>query len=319
MFPVTAAGFARALSWLGRRTGGDAATLLVIEGIGSYGAGLARAVRDVGLEVCEAAPTPPALRQGRGKSDPVDAELIARSVLSVPLENLRRPRQDDGVRGAIRVLLAARQQLSSEHIRLSNTLTALVRTVSLGLDARQPVSTQHVAQIAAWRAREEPLEQAVARREAKRLARRIQLCDEELAANNRELLALVKTSPAAPLLKERGIGPVNAAIVLAAWSHPGRVRDEAAFASLAGAAPIPASSGNTTRHRLNRGGDRQLNRALYAIAVSRMIHDPDTREYTERRKAQGRTTKEIRRSLKRYSCRHLYRTLEKRVALPQTT
>lgn len=176
-----------------------------------------------------------------------------------------------------------------------------------------------VAQIAAWRHREEPLEIAAARREAKRLARRIRICDEELAENDAELLALVKNSTAASLLNERGIGPVNAAILLTAWSHPGRVRNEAAFASLAGVAPIPASSGNTTRHRLNRGGDRLLNRALYAITVNRMIHDPMTRQYAERKRAEGRTTKEIRRSLKRYICRHLYRALEASAAPPQTT
>lgn len=309
-FPVTAAGLARALSWIGRRTGGVADVLVVIEGAGSYGAGLARVVRELGLEVCEAAPTPPALRAGRGKSDPVDAELIARGVLGAETGRLRQPRQDDGIRAAVRVLLAARDQLSSERIRLTNMLTALARIAPLGLDAREPVRAQQIAKIAAWRCRDEPLAQAAARREAIRLARRIRLCDEELVENNRELLEMVKTSPAAGLLQERGIGPVNAAIVLTSWSHPGRVRNEAAFAALAGAAPIPASSGQTSRHRLNRGGDRRLNRALYAIAVSRMIHDPGTRAYAERRRAEGRTTKEIRRSLKRYLARHIYRTLQ---------
>jgi transposase len=121
--------------------------------------------------------------------------------------------------------------------------------------------------------------------------------------------ALIDSSKAAPLLDKTGIGPVTAAIAYAAWSHPGRIRNEAAFACLAGVNPIPASSGNTTRHRLNRGGDRRLNRALHMATVTRMTHDPETRAYVEKSRAQGRTKKEIRRSLKRYLARQIYRTL----------
>lgn len=114
---------------------------------------------------------------------------------------------------------------------------------------------------------------------------------------------------AAPLLEKAGIGPLTAAFVYAAWSHPGRVRDEAAFASLAGFSPIPASSGNTSRHRLNRGGDRRLNRALHMATITRMVHDAPTRAYVEKRRADGLTNREIRRCLKRYLARQLYRTL----------
>ena len=103
---------------------------------------------------------------------------------------------------------------------------------------------------------------------------------------------------------------MTVAVAYAAWSHPGRVRSEAAFAVLAGVSPIPASSGNTTRYRLNRGGDRRLNRALHMATVTRMVHDPETRAYVDKRHAQGRTTKEIRRCLKRYLARRIYRTLE---------
>jgi transposase len=106
-----------------------------------------------------------------------------------------------------------------------------------------------------------------------------------------------------------GVGSVVAAAVLIAWSHPGRVRSEAAFAAIAGACPIPASSGNTVRHRLNRGGDRRLNRALHTIVLVRMRIDPATRAYVAKRRAQGRTTKEIMRSLKRYVARQLFRSL----------
>ena len=111
------------------------------------------------------------------------------------------------------------------------------------------------------------------------------------------------------LLDQPGIGPVTAAIAYAAWSHPGRIRSEAAFASLAGTNPIPASSGNTVRHRINRGGDRRLNRALHMAVVTRMRMDPETRAYVDKRTTEGRTTREIRRSLKRYVARQIYRQL----------
>ena len=106
-----------------------------------------------------------------------------------------------------------------------------------------------------------------------------------------------------------GIGPVLAATILTAWSHTGRVRSEAAFAALAGTCPVPASSGSTTRFRLNRGGDRQLNKAIYTIALIRINRDLATRDYVAKRTSQGRTKKEIIRSLKRYITRQIYRTL----------
>ncbi len=115
-----------------------------------------------------------------------------------------------------------------------------------------------------------------------------------------------------------GVGAVVAAAVMIAWSHPGRVRSEAAMASLAGTCPIPASSGNTVRYRLNRGGDRRLNRALTTIVIVRMRIDPATRTYVARRRAEGRTTKEIMRSLKRYITRQLYRTLAAAHPIPAT-
>lgn len=133
--------------------------------------------------------------------------------------------------------------------------------------------------------------------------------DEQIALDSARMTRLVQAGQAAPLLDKTGIGPVTAAICLTAWSHHGRVRSEAAFAALAGVNPIPASSGNTVRHRLNRGGDRRLNRALHIAVLSRMTHDPQTRAYVERRRAQSRTTKEIRRCLKRYLARQIYRLL----------
>jgi hypothetical protein len=118
----------------------------------------------------------------------------------------------------------------------------------------------------------------------------------ELKDNQTRTSELLEASPAAPLLAETGIGPVTAAVVYTAWSHLGRVRSDAASAALAGVNPIPASSGNTTRHRLNRGGDRRLNSALHMATVVRTVHDPANRAYADHRKAEGKTSREIRRA-----------------------
>jgi transposase len=141
------------------------------------------------------------------------------------------------------------------------------------------------------------------------LARRSQAMTAEAADHERQILTIVR-SWRPDLLELTGVGPIVAATVLCAWSHPGRVRDDAAFAKLAGVCPIPASSGQTVRHRLNRHGDRQLNRALHTVVLSRLRYDDTTRAYRDRRRAEGKTDREIKRCLKRYVARQLYRQLE---------
>ena len=140
-------------------------------------------------------------------------------------------------------------------------------------------------------------------------ARRIQMLTAEADDLEAELELLVKDA-APELVAEPGVGPITAAQVLNAWSHAGRVRSEAAFAMLSGSAPIPASSGQTVRFRLNRSGDRQLNRALHTIVLSRMRFHAETRAYVTRRTAEGRTPREIKRCLKRYVARRIFRLLE---------
>jgi transposase len=141
------------------------------------------------------------------------------------------------------------------------------------------------------------------------LARRIEAATGEAAELETEILGHVRAL-APRLLDEPGIGPIVAAQLIVAWSHPGRLRSEACFARLAGVAPVPASSGKTTRHRLSRGGDRQLNPALHTIVLHRRQHDPATRDYIERRIAEGKTRRDATRLLKRYLARHLYRLLQ---------
>ncbi len=318
-FPSSKAGMIRAIDWAGRRTGGDLAALWVIEGIGTYGAGVARAAAQGGYPVVEAARMNARSHRGVGKSDPLDAQRIAAAVLPLDVNELRHPRRDEGVRAALRVLVAARDHMTGERTGTVNALTGLVRSTDLGLDARRPLSTKQIDEMSKWRTRSEDLGSATARAEAGRLAKRALALDEELTANHAQMSQLIGQSPAAGLLDMTGIGAVTAAVVLTAWSHQGRVRSEAAFACLAGVNPIPASSGNTIRHRLNRGGDRRLNRALHMAVVTRMRMDPQTHAYVERRTAEGRTSKEIRRCLKRYLARQIYRHLASAYTAAQPT
>lgn len=306
-FPTTTAGINRAISWVARRT--DADTLWVIEGAASYGAILTGAVAAHGYPVAEAPRMDAKQRRGVGKSDALDAHRIAGATLPLPVEKLRRPRLNDGVRQAIQILVTSRESMTKDRTRSVNQLTALVRSNNLGIDARHPLSKAQIAEIAHWRSRKEELSVSVARTEAIRLARHSLELDQQLTNNEQQLGELVNISEAAPLLQEKGIRAISAAKCLAAWSHHGRIQTEAEFASLAGVNPIPASSGNTVRHRLNRGGDRSLNSALHLIAVSKMTHDEETRDYVEKRQAEDKTDREIRRCLKRFIARRVFKIL----------
>ena len=317
-FPTTSAGISRAIAWVARLTGADLAALWVIEGAASYGALLAGAVGAAGYTVVEAARMDARAHHGVGKSDSLDAHRIAAAVLPLDEQLLRRPRLNEGVRAALRILISARESMTTDRTRAVNALTALLRVNDLGLDARKPLTGSQITEVSRWRARDEPLATSIARSEAVRLANHINKLDTDIKTNNGQITELVEISEAAPLLQENGFGPVTAAICLTAWSHQGRVRSEAAFASLAGVNPIPASSGNTVRHRLNRGGDRTLNRALHMAAVSRMTFDAETTAYVEKRQAQGRTKREIRRCVKRYLARRIYRILNAAKLAPCT-
>lgn len=308
-FPTDAGGIKRALEWVARRTGADLATLWVIEGAASYGAILAGTVAGAGYEVAEAARMDARAHHGVGKTDALDAQRIARAVLSLEPSRLRRPRLNDGVRAALRVLVTAREAMTGERTRYINALNALVRVNGLGLDARKALTRAQITEVSRWRARDEELALSIARAEAIRLAKRTLELDEDVEKNLAQLTEMVKISEAAPLLDIKGFGPVSTAACLIAWSHEGRVHSEAGFASLAGVNPIPASSGNTVRHRLNRGGDRALNKALHTVAKTRMIHDKETLAYMEKRAAQGLTYREIRRCIKRFLARRVYKIL----------
>lgn len=217
-------------------------------------------------------------------------------MLAVDISRLGWPRAE-GARAALRVLVVAREQMAGERTRAVNAPTALLRITDLGVDSRKALTRKQIDAMSTWRSRSEDVTMQTCRQEAVRLARRIRALDTELI-DNRKALDSAVNAVAPELLELPGVGSVVAASVLIAWSHPGRVRSEAAFAALAGTCPIPASSGNTLRHRLNRGGDRRLNRALTTIVLVRMRTHPDTRAYVARRRREGRTTKEIMRCLR---------------------
>lgn len=307
-FPTTTSGLSRAAAWVAARTGGDVKTVLIsAEGTGSYGAVMAQVMSETGYRVVEA-PAPSAKRlRGTGKTDTLDAITAARSTLVMNIDRLRDRRAGE-LQAALKVLTVAREQMNAERLRSINALTALLRTHDLGIDARKTLTLRQIRSVATWRAREEPLSFRTARAEAVRHARRVIDLDTELRSNRVQLTKLIAEN-APVLLQMTGVGAVTAAVIMTVWSHPGRIRSQAALAQIAGTCPIPASSGNTIRHRLNRGGDRQLNRAINTIVLTRMRMDPATRAYVERRTAEGRTKREITRCLKRYVTRQIHRTL----------
>ena len=291
-------GFAELLTWIAEHAPGPRLAVS-IEGTRSYGLGLSRAVAATGLLVVECEQPNRKQRRGTGKSDPIDAHLAVLAALRLDADRLPTPRAD-GDREALRILLGARRDLSTAHTAHSNQLKALL----LGGEdrdrdaARGALTDTVLTQLARRKPpRDSSRAQAVRQAEIRRLALALRAAAKQLKDNCKQLQEIV--NELAPGLTDRhGIGPVSAAQATVSFSHPGRCRSDAAFAALAGTSPLQASSGRTARHRLNRGGDRALNRAIHTIALTRMRSCPRTRTYVARRTAQGKTQREIRRCLK---------------------
>lgn len=279
-----------------------------IEGTGGYGAGLVRHLGDVEVVIELDRPNRPARRNG-AKSDRLDAIRAAREALA--REHHAQPRAA-GERAALAVRLTARRSAIEASTVAQRQLLSLIVAAPEVVRARFRGVSTVIAVATAARLRSSntwDLETRTYAETLRTLARRIQAMRTEAADHEKAILGIVRVWRP-DLLDQPGVGPIVAAVVLCAWSHPGRCRNDAAFANLAGVAPIPASSGLTTRHRLNRCGDRQLNRALHVVALSRLRYDPNTRAYRDRRRAEGRTDREIKRCLKRYIARQLYRQLQ---------
>jgi transposase len=311
---ATGHGYAEALRFAERHARG--VRVWAIEGAGHYGAGLARYLGERGETVLEVGRQARGERRLRGKDDPLDAIRAARTGLAA--ETLTLPRSGER-QEALRVLLLARRSAVDARRHALVQLRSLIVTApeQLREELRRLPVTQLVRRCSRFRRshsrRPDELAIVLALRS---LAKRIEASTEEANELEREIVGHVRAL-VPELLTEAGVGPIVAAQLIVSWSHRGRVRSEAAFARLAGVAPLPASSGQTIRHRLSGGGDRQLNRALHTVVLHRRQHDAATRSYIARRVAEGKTSREATRVLKRYLARHLYRVMQN--ATPLTT
>jgi transposase len=312
-FPATFAGYRRLLGWLGRH---GRVARVGVEGTGSYGAGLARYLTGEGVAVVEVNRPDRQRRRRRGKSDTVDAEAAARAALNGDADGT--PKAGGGPVESVRVLRLARRSAIKARTQAANQIRDLIVTApdQLRSRLRNLDTDQRVALCARFRTGD-PTDPGEATKLALRtLARRhLELSAEidELDAQLARLCAAI--NPA--LLAAHGIGPeVAATLLVTAGDNPHRMGAEAAFAALCGASPVEASSGKVTRHRLNSGGDRQANNALWRIVLVRMSSDPRTKAYVARRTLEGKSKKEIIRCLKRHVAREVFRLLTNPTSVP---
>lgn len=306
-FPATAEGYRAALAWM--RGHGNLAKVGV-EGTGSYGAGLARYLAAQGVEVAEVMRPNRQARRRRGKSDTADA--IAAALAALNGEASGQPKSGDGTAESIRALLVARRGAVKACTQAGNQLRDLIITAPQAL--REKLASLPGPERVRVAARFRPgdlISPAEAVKAAMAIvARRHQALTAEIAQLDTALQALVHHAAPAGFLAKTGVGTRSAArLLVTAGDNPARLRTEASFAALCGASPVDASSGKQRRHRLNRGGDRQANSALWRIVFTRMAVDPRTKAYMARRTAEGKTTREIIRCLKRYVAREVYKAL----------
>lgn len=307
-FPSSARGYAAMLSWM--RCKGRL-TQVGVEGTGAYGAGLARYLNSQGVEVLEVPRPDRRTRRQHGKSDPIDAESAARTVLAGNASGA--PKIADGPIEAIRMLRVARQGAIKAKTAAINTLRSMLVTApeSLRHQLRGLSPAQLVA--ACTRLRPDTNNLADPAQAAKMALRSLAIRAHQLEVETRTLRKELEqlTQQVAPATTAVfGLGPDTvSALLVTIGDNPDRLRSEAAFAHLCGVAPIPASSGKTNRHRLHRGGDRSGNSALHIAVIVRLRHDPRSRAYAERRTTEGLSKPEIIRCQKRYLAREVFQAL----------
>ncbi|MGH8917135.1 MAG: IS110 family transposase [Acidimicrobiales bacterium] len=305
-FPADSAGYGRLVTWMGSF---GVVTAVGVEGTGAYGAGLARHLAGEGIAVVEVNRPNRQTRRRRGKSDTTDAEAAARAALNG--EATAAPKAGDGPVEGLRALRVARRSALKARTQAANQIRDLVVTAPDELRSRlRDLDTDARVDTCA-RLRPGPLaDPAEATKTALRsLARRHQALSVELAELGQAIGALVAAANPA-LLGAHGVGvEVASALLVAAGDNPERMRSEASFAALCGASPVEASTGKTVRHRLNRGGNRQANHALWRIAMVRLSCHRPTQDYAARRRGAGKTDREILRCLKRYVAREIYQLL----------
>ena len=305
-FPTDETGYQQLKQWL--RSQGHIAQVGV-EGTGSYGAGLARYLTEMNIKVLEVNRPNRQLRRRLGKTDTTDAQAAGRAVLNG--EATAQPKTGDGPVEGIRMLRVARRSAVKARTQAINQLHALVVTAPEQVRHQlRGLSTQaRVKTCARFRPGTAPTTTTYAKKTLRFLARRYQTLTAEIRELDTEIHTLcAQANPA--LLAARGVGAdTAAALLVTAGDNPQRMHSEASFAALCGTSPVQASSGQTTRHRLNRGGNRQANNALWRIATTRMRYDQTTINYTHRRQAEGKNRREIIRCLKRHIAREIYHLL----------
>lgn len=307
-FPATPAGYTALLTWM---RGHGPLARAGVEGTGSYGAGLTRLLQAHGVTVIEIDRPNRRTRRQQGKSDPIDAVAAAKTALAAERTGL--PKQRDGRVEAIRNLRLARSSAVEQRADVQRRIRSQIvtapdqlRTRLHGLTATKLINTCAQLQPDPAAAATPATATEISLRS---MARRHQYLTAEITDLDEQLKPLV-TAVNPALVSVQGIG-IDAAgqLLTTAGENHDRLTSEAAFAMLCGVAPLPASSGRTNRHRLNRGGDRQANATIYRIVLNRLRWDPRTRAYTERRTKEGLSKKEIIRCLKRYVAREIYQII----------
>jgi transposase len=315
-FPTTRSGYGRLIAWA--RSHGEIRRAGV-EGTGSYGAALARALQAEQFTVLEVNRPDRAVRRRRGKTDVIDAENAARAVLAG--EATAQPKTGDGPVEMLRVFKVAKDSAIKARTQSINQLKALL--VSADPRLREQLTDLSAPRLITACAALDPTEASGPDHATlftlKLLADRIQYLTTEVNELTKRMTTAVETA-APSLLEQPGIGPDSAAVLLiAAGDNPDRLTNEASFAALCGVSPLDSSSGKTSRRRLNRGGDRQANAALYRITLSRLRWDSRTQDYLAKRTIQGKTRRETIRCLKRYIAREVHRIIINSSTLaPQT-
>jgi transposase len=306
-FPTTSVGYEQLLEWLQKH---GPIERIGVEGTGSYGSGLAQYLGASGMSVIEVSRPSRQVRRRHGKSDVIDAIAAARAVLAGEARTV--PKSHDGAVEALRALKLLQRSANKARVVALNQLHNLIVTAPDEVRSRlRDLPRQELlSTCAAFRIRAEDVSlTAITRFSLRELAHRVAHLDAELEQTKRRIDRLT-TALAPQLLAIHGVGPdVASTLLVTAGDNPDRMRHEKSFASLCGTSPLQASSGKRTRHRLNRGGDRQANAALWRIAIVRMGTDPRTRDYVSRRVAEGKNKPEIIRCLKRYIAREVFNAI----------
>lgn len=316
-FPASDAGYQRLLDWL---EGFGPVQRVGVEGTGAWGAGLARFLTVRGVDVVEVIRPNRQHRRRNGKSDIADAIAAGRAVLSGEADG--SPRGGTGPVESLRLLKVARRSAKKHQTQVANQIHAVVATAAdqLRAELRDLPLGAIIDQTSRYRPGDLTDPYQAAKHTLRSLARRYRYLTDELADLDTQIEELTHIAAPQELMQQVGVGPQTGSdLLITAGSNPHRLKSEGSFAALCGASPLDASSGRQEHHRLNRGGDRQANAALYRIVIVRLRYHQPTKDYMQRRLQEGLTKKEIIRCLKRYVAREIATILKRHQPQTQTT